>query len=215
MVKMIERSSSAEAYNNKTHKAISLVKKMLFGHYIKKEKRRRNIAAIGLLIFLNIVLFYFFKPSPNIVKALAQTNVSLAALAFILYAIIFVQHYNETRDTIITLYYREKRKPNKLDPNGRKVKDQYNATLYDKEFLLGNDVFLIIALFMSALLGIVSIFFYKFYIVAIITEFLAIIIIELVFLIISLLLLNMVTDTIYVEYPKSLKAWKYRMKHKK
>jgi len=189
---------------------LRLIKTILMDHYFKKEKRLRNIVVIALLSFLNFVLFYYIKPNSNIVKALAQINVSLAALAFILYALIFLEHYEETRETIITLYYKEERKPNTLDQNGKRVEEQYLSTLVDKEFLLGNDVFIIIAFFISALLGIISIFFYTFYIVAVITEALAIIIIELAFLVISILLLNMVTDTIYVEYPKSMEAWKKR-----
>ncbi|MGC8621861.1 MAG: hypothetical protein ACP5U0_08120 [Caldisphaera sp.] len=212
---MVKDCIPIEKQNENAHRTLKLIKTILIDYYFKKEKRLRNIVAITLLIFLNFVLFYYVKPNSDIVKALAQTNVSLAALAFILYAIIFVQHYNETRETIITLYYREKRKPNTLDPNGKRVEEQYRSTLGDREFLLGNDVFIIIAFFISALLGVISILFYTFYIVAIITEILASIIIELEFLVIPLLLLDMVTDTIYVEYPKSLRAWKNRVKHKK
>ena len=178
----------------------------------EKKYKLLHIVAIFIIIILTSTVFYLSKPGINELIVIAKVNVSLAALAFILYAMIFVQHYNETREAIITLYYREERYPSEMDANGRRVLEQYEATEEDKRFLLGNDIFIIIALFISAILGIFSITFYKFYLVSLIIEIFAIIIIELAFLVISILLLNMVTDTIYVEYPKSMNVWKNKKK---
>ena len=178
----------------------------------EKKYKWLHIGAIILIIALTSIIFYLSKPGINEVMIIAKINLSLAALAFILYTMIFVQHYNETREAIITLYYREERYPSEMDANGRRVLEQYEATEEDKRFLLGNDIFIIIALFISAILGIFSITFYKFYLVSLIIEIFAIIIIELAFLVISILLLNMVTDTIYVEYPKSMNVWKNKKK---
>lgn len=178
----------------------------------EKKYKRLHIGAIVIIIILTFIIFYLSKPGINELIVIAKVNVSLAALAFILYAMIFVQHYNETREAIITLYYREERYPLEMDANGRRVLEQYEATEEDKRFLLGNGIFIIIALFVSAILGIFSITFYKFYLVSLIIEIFAIIIIELAFLVISILLLNMVTDTIYVEYPKSMNVWKNKKK---
>ena len=174
----------------------------------KKSTKWSHIIAVILIIVITPIIFYLSGLNITEVVLIARVNVSLAALAFILYAVIFVQHYSETRETIITLYYREERYPSEMDANGRNILDQYEATKEDKEFLLGNDIFVIIALFVSAILGVFSITFYKFYLVSLIIEIFAIIIIELVFLVISILLLNMVTGTIYVDYPKSMDFWK-------
>jgi hypothetical protein len=209
-------------YVEPKNKVIYLTRKLLKTYLFKIDKsgkiekvKLNHIFAVFALFVLTTVIFYLAKPSIHFIVVIAQTNVSLAALAFILYAIIFIQHYNETRETIKTLYYDEQRSPSEVDANGRKVNQQYEETKKDKEFLLGNGVFLIIALFISALLGVSAILFYKIYWLALALETIGVILIELVFLIISVMLLNMVTDTIYVEYPRSMNSWKNRKaKHK-
>ena len=85
------------------------------------------------------------------------------------------------RKTIITLYYTESRLPSDTDANGRSIEDQYKATKKDKEVLLGNGVFIITSLFISALLGVFSILSSNIYWLALVMEIMGITIIELVF----------------------------------
>lgn len=200
------------------YKGIELLKVVLGAYLFKLNKKGKrtlkvfHILSVVILIAFTILIFHFIKPNEATVLVIANNYVSLAALAFVLYAIIFVQQYEETRKVIITLYYNESRPPEEKDANGRLVEEQYDATQKDKEFLLGNGVLIIVALFISALLGVFSILFSRIYWLSLVMEIIGIIIIELVFLIISILLLNMVTDTIYVEYPKSENTWKNRVK---